>query len=64
VRRIAPEYYDDLNQTSSFAWLALQFAFGSRERFNNEEYRNMEILDGNQHLPVEDMAEPEFVDAS
>jgi sphingolipid delta-4 desaturase len=62
VRRIAPEYYDDLKQTSSFAWLALQFAFGSRERFNNEEYRNMQILEANQPPPAEDMAESELMD--
>jgi sphingolipid delta-4 desaturase len=61
VRRIAPEYYDDLKQTSSFAWLALQFAFGSRERFNNEEYRNMQILEANQGSPVSSLTETELV---
>ena len=25
-------------------WLAFQFAFGTREAFNNEEFRNAEML--------------------
>ncbi len=44
VRKMAPEYYEDLLQTKSFAWLALKFAFGSREAFNSEEHRNVELL--------------------
>ena len=48
VRRIAPEYYDNLKQTRSFAWLALLFAFGPRERFNNEESRNIQMLETNK----------------
>jgi len=48
LRRIAPEYYDDLRKTRSFAGLAFQFAFGSREQFNNEEYRNMQLLEANK----------------
>ncbi len=28
----------------SFCWLAFQFAFGTREAFNNEEFRNAEML--------------------
>lgn len=44
LRKIAPEYYDDLLKTPSYARLALQFAFGSREDFDNEEFRNAEIF--------------------
>jgi sphingolipid delta-4 desaturase len=44
LRKLAPEYYDNLKQTRSFAWLALLFAFGSRENFNNEDYRNAEMF--------------------
>lgn len=44
LRQIAPEYYDDLKQTKSFAKLAFQFAFGTRDAFNNEELRNQEML--------------------
>lgn len=43
LRKIAPEYYNDLKQTKSFCWLALLFAFGSRDAFNNEEYRNAKM---------------------
>ena len=43
LRKIAPEYYDPLLKTRSFARLALLFAFGRREHFNNEEYRNAGI---------------------
>jgi sphingolipid delta-4 desaturase len=45
LRRIAPEYYNDLQQTKSFVALALQFAFGTREAFDNEEIRNVEMLE-------------------
>ena len=44
LHKIAPEYYDNLRQTRSFALLALQFAFGTRDAFANEEYRNIEML--------------------
>ena len=44
LRQIAPEFYDDLVQTSSYARLALQFAFGDRENFDNEEHRNIEMF--------------------
>ena len=40
IRRIAPEYYDDLLKTPSYARLAFQFGFGSRDNFDNEEHRN------------------------
>ena len=46
LRRIAPEYYDDLLKTRSYALLALQFAFCDRENFDNEERRNAEMLAG------------------
>ena len=46
LRKIAPEYYDNLKQTRSFSKLAFKFAFGTRDAFNNEEYRNLELLDG------------------
>ena len=48
LRKIAPEYYNDLKQTHSFVGLALQFAFGSREQFNNEEIRNQEMFERKQ----------------
>ena len=44
LRQIAPEYYDNLKETKSFCKLAFQFAFGTREAFNNEELRNLELL--------------------
>jgi sphingolipid delta-4 desaturase len=48
LRQIAPEYYDNLKQTRSFSKLAFQFAFGTRDAFNNEEQRNRERLSRNQ----------------
>ena len=44
LRKIAPEYYDCLKQTDSFCHLAFKFAFGTREAFNNEEFRNLEMI--------------------
>lgn len=44
LRKIAPEYYDDLVKTDSYLRLALQFAFGSRENFDNEEHRNAAMI--------------------
>ncbi len=44
LRRMAPEFYDDLIQTKSYFLLALKFAFGSRENFDNEEHRNARML--------------------
>jgi sphingolipid delta-4 desaturase len=44
LRKIAPEYYDGLVQTRSYALLGLQFGFGARESFDAEEYRNLEML--------------------
>ena len=44
LRKIAPEYYNNLQQTKSFCALALKFAFGTRDDFNNEEYRNSELF--------------------
>ncbi len=44
LREIAPEMYDGLLKTRSYAKIGLQFAFGSREAFNNEEYRNQDML--------------------
>jgi fatty acid desaturase len=48
LREVAPEYYNDLRQTRSFCGLAFKFAFGTREAFNNEEYRNLEMLEGKE----------------
>ncbi len=50
LRKIAPEYYDNLKQTTSFSKLALKFAFGTRDAFNNEEYRNLELLEGTANV--------------
>lgn len=51
LRRIAPEFYDDLVQTPSYTGLALQFVFGSQrnleEQFDNEKQRNREMLAAN-----------------
>lgn len=44
LREIAPEYYDDLVKTPSYARLALQFAFGDGADFDNESYRNVKML--------------------
>ncbi len=45
LRKIAPEFYDDLLQTRSYTNLALQYAFGNTEsyeqNFDSEEYRNL-----------------------
>ena len=51
MRKLAPEYYDSLKQTKSFAALAFKFAFCSRDEFNNEEYRNQQMLHGNKPQP-------------
>lgn len=50
LRAMAPEYYDPLLKTKSFASLALKFAFGSREQFNNEEFRNAELVGADGEL--------------
>ncbi|TWT94452.1 fatty acid desaturase [Stieleria varia] len=48
MRQYAPEFYDNIVQTESYARLALQFAFGSRDKgdtdFDNEVYRNAEMF--------------------
>ncbi len=44
LRYLAPEHYQSLKQTRSFCALAFQFAFGTRDAFNNEEYRNSQLL--------------------
>lgn len=44
LRKIAPEFYENLKQTPSFIGLALRFAFGTRDSFDNEDYRNAEML--------------------
>lgn len=48
LRRIAPEYYESLKKTDSYVALAFKFAFGTREAFNNEEWRNLELLQRRQ----------------
>ncbi len=45
LRKIAPEFYNELQQTHSFCKLAFQFAFGTRDAFNNEEYRNSRVAE-------------------
>ncbi len=54
LRKLAPEFYNDLMQTKSFAALALKFAFGSRDAFNNEELRNVEMLKRKSEQHVDD----------
>ena len=44
LHKIAPEYYDRLVKTPSFTMLGLQFAFGSRENFDEEDYRNAAMM--------------------
>lgn len=51
LREVAPEFYNDLKQTHSFSGLAFQFAFGTREAFNNEEYRNQKLFDEDEREP-------------
>jgi sphingolipid delta-4 desaturase len=50
LRQIAPEAYDDLLPTKSYAWLALNFVFCTRtgldRRFGNEIARNLEMTGG------------------
>lgn len=43
IRKAAPEQYDNLLQTKSYIALALQFVFGNREPFENEEHRNAKM---------------------
>ena len=45
LRQIAPEFYDDLLKTPSYPRLALQFAFGERENFDNEDFRNTQMFE-------------------
>jgi len=40
MRRIAPEFYNDLDQIHSYTWLGLRFAFGGKQPYDNEVYRN------------------------
>jgi sphingolipid delta-4 desaturase len=44
LRKIAPEFYDDLETIPSYTWLALQFVFCNQrfldEKFNNQAHRN------------------------
>jgi sphingolipid 4-desaturase/C4-monooxygenase len=44
LRRIAPEYFDNLETIRSYTWLALQFVFAGpkffEENFNHEAHRN------------------------
>ena len=48
VREMAPEFYDPLVKTPSYAALAFKFVFGSpeyfEERFDNEAHRNRDLL--------------------
>ncbi len=48
LRRIAPEFYDDLMITKSYARLAFQFMFGDRatleKQVDNQDHRNQEFL--------------------
>jgi sphingolipid delta-4 desaturase len=54
LREIAPEFYNHLKQTPSFCKLAFQFAFGTRDAFNNEEYRNQQLFHADErNLPSE-----------
>ncbi len=52
LRKIAPEFYDDLIITKSFSRLAMLFAFASREtmeqEFDNEDMRNRELATANE----------------
>ena len=47
-RKLAPEFYDPLHQTTSYTGLALLFAFGPRDQFDemftDEEKRNAEMM--------------------
>ena len=46
LRRMAPEFYDDLQTIPSYTWLALQFVLAKPEtfdqEFNMETYRNLQ----------------------
>lgn len=57
LRRIAPEFYVNLKQTPSFCLLAFKFAFGSRTAFNNEEFRNAELLEAAKVKPEPDRSQ-------
>jgi sphingolipid delta-4 desaturase len=45
LREIAPEFYDNLAITKSYAALAMKFVFGAREDFDNQESRNRDFLE-------------------
>ena len=46
LRKIAPEFYDDLDKVGSYTWLGLQFVFSDwsmfEAHFNNETHRNLQ----------------------
>jgi sphingolipid 4-desaturase/C4-monooxygenase len=48
LRRMAPDFYEPLHQTTSYVRLAMQFLFGTREtferQFDQEEHRNAAML--------------------
>lgn len=62
LRQMAPEFYDELLPTPSYAHLALKFAFGDREDFDNEEHRNLAMLEANGPTDRESIRGPLFVD--
>ncbi len=64
LRKIAPEFYDDLVKTRSYSALGLQFAFCRREifedNFDNEVHRNLAMI-GDWHVrPVVDVPSEEM----
>ena len=52
LRQIAPESYDDLVITKSYSQLALRFMYGDAQtlgqQFDNQDYRNQQLLATNQ----------------
>ena len=56
LRKIAPEFYENLETIPSYTWLAMQFAFCNQKyldkRFNNEAHRNAERFSKQAEEPV------------
>jgi sphingolipid delta-4 desaturase len=56
LRRMAPEFYDELETIPSYGWLALSFVFYGKERFeenfNHETHRNVARFAGQFEMEV------------
>jgi len=62
MRRIAPEFYDDLGEIRSYTWLAMKFVFGGKQTFakdfDNEAFRNAERFAAGEQATAESETDP------